>query len=221
MLDRTWLDYYQRTAAERGDPISQSDYVLDGAPIEPGIFDRWMELIQRHMPVGREDRCLDVGCGSGLFLTRLARLCDHLYGVDPSPNQLALSARQCPTARLRIGTAIDAGFSNVRFDRIICVSVFHYFKTLDAARDAIQHFLGLGSERLAIWIGDLPLPSAGMDPVTCRRVGRTTGLETQHYPPEYMESVSTELGVKGRYVQQNVEGKVTASFRYDWLIERE
>ena len=35
-----------------------------------------------------------------------------------------------------------------------------------------------------------------------------------------MERLCRDLGVKYTYVKQEVEGKVTAAYRYDWLIEK-
>jgi hypothetical protein len=88
------------------------------------------------------------------------------------------------------------------------------------ARDAVSHFLSISSDDAKIWIGDLPLPTAEMlEDGDYRRTGLTTKLGTQHYPPGFMTDLCRELGVAGTYIQQ-VVNKASASFRYDWLIEK-
>ena len=67
----------------------------------------------------------------------------------------------------------------------------------------------------------MPLPTPEMrEGGGYRRTGITTKLETQHYPPSFMERLCRDLGVNYTYVKQEVEGKVTAAYRYDWLIEK-
>lgn len=221
MADSKWVEYYDRFAKVYAAPIAQSGYVTnDNKTLDESVFDDWVEYIQSHFMVASSHYLLDVGCGSGIFLERFSRYTSHLFGVDPAESQLANARSNCPTVRLRLGSATDAAFGNLRFDRIFCNSVFLCFSDMSHARDAIYHFLSISALDAKIWIGDLPLPTKEMQENSdYRRTGLTTKLGTQHYPPEFMEKLCKEFGVAGTYVKQIVN-KASAAFRYDWLIEK-
>jgi SAM-dependent methyltransferase len=221
MMDPKWVDYYGRFARIYTEPEAQSGYVTsNNTTLDQSVFDSWIEYIQGYFGVSPDHYLLDVGCGSGVFLKRFARYTSHLFGVDPAAAQIENARSNCPAAHLRIGSAVDAGFGDIRFDRIICNSVFLCFPTISHARDAISHFLSISSNRAKIWIGDLPLPTAEMrEDGEYRRTGLTTKLGTQHYPPKFMEELCEDLDVAGTYIKQ-VVNKASAAFRYDWLIEK-
>jgi len=219
-MDAKWVAYYDGFAAHYADPAAQSGYIAGDKILDSSVFDGWVEFIQRYFSVSSDHYLLDVGCGSGVFLRRFSRYTNRLFGVDPSAQQIANAQSNCPSAQLRIGTAVDAAFSNIRFDRIICNSVFLCFPNMSHAREAVAHFLSISSNSAKIWIGDLPLPTTEMHGGSeYRRVGLTTKLGTQHYPPSFMEDLCKEFGVNYTYIKQAVN-KASAAFRYDWLIEK-
>jgi SAM-dependent methyltransferase len=220
-MDPKWVDYYDNFAKLRSEPEAQSGYVTsDNTILDQGVFDGWIEYMQKYLAIAHHHYLLDVGCGSGIFLKRFARYTRHLFGVDPAAAQLDNARLHCPIAHFRVGSAVDAAFGAIRFDRIICNSVFLCFPIMSHARDAISHFLSISSDDAKIWIGDLPLPTAEMrEDGEYRRTGLTTKLGTQHYPPRFMADVCEDLGVAGTYIKQNVN-KTSAAFRYDWLIDK-
>jgi SAM-dependent methyltransferase len=221
MMDSKWVDYYEQFARVHTGPEAQSGYVTsDNRTLDESVFDHWVELIQGYFGVSPRHYLLDVGCGSGVFLQRFAHYTCNLFGVDPAAGQLENARLNCPGAHLRVGSALDAAFGNIKFDRIICNSVFLCFPTMSDARDAISHFLSISSNDAKIWIGDLPLPTIEMrEDGEYRRTGLSTKLGTQHYPPRFMAEVCRELEVAGTYIKQ-VVNKASAAFRYDWLIEK-
>lgn len=52
-------------------------------------IDRHVDFIHRRVLGGRSGRILDLGCGPGLYASRLARLGHHVHGVDFSPAAIA------------------------------------------------------------------------------------------------------------------------------------
>ena len=220
-MDHKWVDYYDQFARLHTEPAAQSGYVYnDNQTIDQSVFDDWIEFIQGYLAISPDHYLLDVGCGSGLFLKRFTRYTTHVFGVDPARAQLENARLNCPIASLRIGSAVDAAFGNILFDRIVCNSVFLCFPSMFAARDAVSHLLSISSNQAKIWIGDLPLPTPEMrEDSEFRRIGLTSKLGTQHYPPAFMKDLCQELGVAGTYVKQ-VVNKVSAAYRYDWLIEK-
>lgn len=98
-------------------------------------------------------RFLDVGCGTGLLLEQLARLCPsaELYGIDASPDMLAQARQRLhghPTVHLQCQRLIgDRGdvlpYPSMFFDLITCTNVLHY----------LQHPLGVLKSFKATLVG--------------------------------------------------------------------
>ncbi len=219
-MDEKWVRYYEESAKRYDTPAAQSGYVTNEVTLSEGLFDEWVEAIQQRLAVSSQHTLLDVGCGAGMFLKRFARYTSHLYGVDPSAAQIENARRNCPTAQLRVGSATDARFEGIPFDRIVCNSVFLLFANMAHARETVAHFLAISSAEAKFWIGDLPFPTAQMtEDGDYRRTGLTTKLGTQHYPLEFMYSICNELRLRGSHFPQTVN-KASAAFRYDFLIEK-
>src|SRR5437867_7108365 len=88
------------------------------------VFQTWVEIptLLRLLPVSAGCRILEVGCGSGVALPRLARLCrpSRLVGVDIDPELIALAgarvARAGVAAELYTGDVRNLPFANGDFD---------------------------------------------------------------------------------------------------------
>ena len=61
-----------------------------------------MALIKRHLPVAHGLKILDVGCGVGTMLPRLATL-GKVWGIDPSPIALKYAWRTAPNVKVNVG----------------------------------------------------------------------------------------------------------------------
>lgn len=219
-MDEKWVRYYDEFATRYHTPAAQSGYVANDVPLGEGVFDDWVGAIQQRLAVSSQHTLLDVGCGAGVFLKRFARYTPLLYGVDPSAAQIENARTNCPTAQLRVGSATDARFEGIRFDRIVCNSVFLCFASMAHARETIAHFVAISSEEAKFWIGDLPFPTSEMaEGSGYRRTGLTTKLGTQHYPLAFMYEICEELRLRGSHFPQTVD-KPSAAFRYDFLIEK-
>src|SRR5438477_183685 len=71
-------------------------------------------------------RVLDVGCGTGNLAAALAARGARVWGVDPSPEMLAIARRKAPRgAGFREGRAEALPFRDGWFDRAALVLVAH------------------------------------------------------------------------------------------------
>lgn len=77
------------------------------------------------------DFLLDVGCGTGALLRRLAPFYPkaQLFGVDLVPEMLAIARQRLPaTIELREGSAERLPFSDEHFDVVVSCNMFHYVR---------------------------------------------------------------------------------------------
>jgi ubiquinone/menaquinone biosynthesis C-methylase UbiE len=101
--DRKWAFYIDSTARE----------TLSRLKIVPG------------------DRVLDVGCGTGELLARIAAKSSgtRLAGLDPVPEMLARAKEKLSSeADLRVGYADSLPWPDGSFDIVLSCNVFHYIQ---------------------------------------------------------------------------------------------
>jgi ubiquinone/menaquinone biosynthesis C-methylase UbiE len=83
----------------------------------------------QRLPVNPNDRVLDLGCGTGELLSRIAT--EHpdaiLAGVDPVAEMLEIAGRKLgDRARLRVGYANALPWPDASFDTVVSSNMFHY-----------------------------------------------------------------------------------------------
>ena len=215
------IEKYNDLATNNKDnQVGQSGYFIDGVTINEAIFDGWVKYVQKYFKIEKNQNLLDVGCGSGLFLGRFRSYTNNLYGVEPAEKLIKSTKIKYPEVILKQGTVLDAGFENVKFDRIFCNSVLFYLNSMNECRDAIYHFFSITAKDAKIWLGDIPMPNPGITDRDYKRIERSTGWALQHYPPQFFYEICDPLHYNCKILFQEVENKLTAAYRYDVLIEK-
>lgn len=144
--------------------------------------------------IGRGDRVLDAGCGSGRNLTYLLRAGIDVAAVDVNPDAIAeireLAARLSPGLppdRFRVESVERLSFPDASFTVVISSAVLH-FATDDARFDAMVGAMwrvlasgGILFARLATTIG----MESRVQPLGNRRFGLPDGSE-RYLPDEQM-----------------------------------
>lgn len=75
------------------------------------------------------DRVLDVGCGDGLLVSRLAEICDTVIGVDthqPSIEKARQRLKDTTNAEIVTGSFEDLNCEDTSFDAVIFVASIHH-----------------------------------------------------------------------------------------------
>ncbi|MEA2701258.1 MAG: hypothetical protein QOI66_5529, partial [Myxococcales bacterium] len=166
-----WNETYgqERPGAGAGDNDSvdsEDDFTgwtssVTGAPLPAAEMREWVGHTVGRVAALKPRRILELGCGAGLLLLRLAPTCDEYLGVDFSATVLTglqrkLHGRALSSVSLRQGEAAD--FSQIpsgRFDTVIINSVVQYFP--DAAY--LMRVLEQSARALApggsIFVGDV------------------------------------------------------------------
>jgi ubiquinone/menaquinone biosynthesis C-methylase UbiE len=69
---------------------------------------------------------VDVGCGTGRWMSEAVAVGRHAVGLDPSAAMLAAARQRIPGAPLVRGRAESLPFANGRFGAVLCVYVIHH-----------------------------------------------------------------------------------------------
>jgi ubiquinone/menaquinone biosynthesis C-methylase UbiE len=98
-----------------------------------GLIAKSMELF----PPEEGMSVLDVGCGTGIQLTRYQSVGCEIFGIDPSPAMLATAREKLGNdAKLHLGDAAHMPYANGCFDRVTAMLVLHEMST--TCRDAVM-----------------------------------------------------------------------------------
>ncbi|HYW71143.1 MAG TPA: amino acid adenylation domain-containing protein, partial [Pyrinomonadaceae bacterium] len=160
-----WNETYQADAVIP-DPtfnITGWNSSYTGEPIPSEEMREWLDgIVERIAAIG-QGRALEIGCGTGLLLFRLAPHFNEYHGTDFSPaaldyvrQHLHVLGRKFPQVTLSERAADDfAGLESGAFDILILNSVVQYFPSLDYFMRVLQGALRVVRSGGSLFLGDL------------------------------------------------------------------
>jgi amino acid adenylation domain-containing protein len=149
-----------------------------GRPIPRHEMEEWVEATVERIRSLRPRRVLEIGCGTGLLLWRVAPLCEAYHGTDLSGATLArlrraLDERGVANVRLLEREATDFSGLDDAYDLVVINSVAQYFPDADYLARVLEQAAARVKEG-AILVGDvrsLPLQRAFHAAVERARAG--------------------------------------------------
>ena len=125
----------------------------------------WVEQTVKRILALRPKRVLEIGCGTGMLLFRIAPHCDRYYGTDIAAEgiryieQQVLGSSLAPVVTLRPTPADNLDGIEESFDTIIINSVISMFPNMDYLVRVLENLVTKVEPGGAIWLGDtLSLP---------------------------------------------------------------
>jgi SAM-dependent methyltransferase len=150
---------------------------------------------------GFAGRVLEVGCGTGHWLRRLAERGIRVAGVDASHNMLDYAQAQTGGAALARGRAEQLPWANEAFERLFCINALHHFEDKAGFLAEARRVLRPGGQLMTI----------GLDP--------HTGVD-RWYIYEYFEPV-VEIDKRREHLADvGHSGNSTAPHRHFQLMDR-
>jgi ubiquinone/menaquinone biosynthesis C-methylase UbiE len=137
----------------------QSSYT--GQPIPQEEMREWVDQTVERINVRRPRRVLEIGCGTGLLLLRIAPACTHYLGTDFSPHVLhnlheQVMRRELSQVSLRLQQAADfTGIEAGAYDAVIINSVVQYFPSIDYLLRVLEGAVRALAPGGFIFVGDV------------------------------------------------------------------
>jgi amino acid adenylation domain-containing protein/non-ribosomal peptide synthase protein (TIGR01720 family) len=164
-----WQRLFEETMADPGlpgDDITfkitgwQSSYTGGQIPAED--MRQWVDNTVARITSRRPARVLEIGCGTGLLLSRIAPQCEAYVGTDFSPVSLAhiekIKASTAGLSHVRLfrRNADDfSGFDRHSFDTVILNSIVQYFPGIDYLMAVVEGAMEMVKPGGWIFMGDL------------------------------------------------------------------
>ncbi len=130
-------------------------------PIPIAQMGEWINNQVAQIQALNPQRVLEIGCGTGLVLFRIAPHCNQYYGTDFSPISLnyikqQLAKQELPQVTLHQKIADDfAGIKAAAFDVVILNSVVQYFPSIDYFIQVLEGAVKATAPGGFIFIGDV------------------------------------------------------------------
>ena len=135
-----------------------------GKPIAGEEMRQWVDETVARIMTLKPRRVLEIGCGTGLLLARIAPHCECYTGTDFSEAALNHTRQMCQQTdnlshvMLRKGIADDfSGFEANQFDTILLNSVIQYFPDIEYLERVIVGALRVLKPEGFLFIGDVRL----------------------------------------------------------------
>ena len=89
---------------------------------------RFYRLLLGQVELFAGAKVLDVGCGTGTVLRRMADVCEiNGYGIDAEKNMVAEAKHKCPNMNIQVARCEDMPFESQFFDIITTCMAYHHF----------------------------------------------------------------------------------------------
>ena len=121
----------------------------------PALFRQWAPRVVAAAEVRRDQRVLDVACGTGILAREARRVAGPgtcVAGLDPAAGMIAIARRIEPSIDWTVGIAEDLPWTDESFDAVISQFGLMFFRDrLAALREMLRVLAPGGRLAVAVW----------------------------------------------------------------------
>ncbi|MCA2709463.1 MAG: amino acid adenylation domain-containing protein [Microcystis sp. M015S2] len=164
-----WQSLYERTYSQGQDSLTDLTFNITGwnssytrQPIPAPEMREWVENTVSRILAFQPERGLEIGCGTGLLLSRVAKHCLEYWATDYSQVAIQYVERVCSAVeglekvKLRCQTADNfEGIAQQTFDTIVLNSIIQYFPSVDYLLEVLKGAINVIGGHGQIFVGDV------------------------------------------------------------------
>ncbi|MEH2128696.1 amino acid adenylation domain-containing protein [Nostoc sp.] len=131
-------------------------------PIPDREMQEWVESTVSRIKANFPQRVLEIGCGTGLLLSRLAKHCQQYWGTDYSIAAIQHVEQVCSTVEglthVRLLHQLADNFDGIpqgNFDTIVLNSIIQYFPSIEYLLQVIEGAITAITQQGTIFVGDV------------------------------------------------------------------
>jgi ubiquinone/menaquinone biosynthesis C-methylase UbiE len=176
------------------------------------IDQAWAQCVSQ-LPPGA--RCLDIGCGLGVYIARLLAAGFDVTGIEPSSEMRRLASQNVPEERMRDGTVLQLAVPDGSQDFIYAIEVFRYLDGRDneTGHREIARALKSGGIYFGTYVNTWALDGffllTRMRTLATRVRGKQTRYHVEFETPSSVQARLTQAG----FSQVAVHGAMFAPLR--------
>ncbi|NJM96247.1 MAG: amino acid adenylation domain-containing protein [Phormidesmis sp. RL_2_1] len=200
---QVWDAAYQQQQAA-ADPTFNINGWKDsytGLPTPPAEMHEWLSHTVERILALQPKRILEIGCGTGMLLFRLAKHCEHYSAIDIATSALAhiqthLASQGLPPEQVTLSQKAAHDIDEAalgKFDTIVINSVAQYFPSLEYFVQVIEKATSLLQPGGRIFLGDIrSLPLLEAFHTSIQLTHTTDLLSTQKLRNQIRERIAKE-----------------------------
>ncbi len=158
-----WEDTYDQAVKQQDLSYIGWNSTYTGEAIPEPEMREWLDHSVGRILSLKPERVLEIGCGAGLLLLRIAPYCDEYWATDFSKaaievlqQRLHSSVRELPQVTLLHREAHDfERMEAAKFDTVVLNSVVQYFPSIDYLAQVVKGAVRVVKPGGAIFIGDV------------------------------------------------------------------
>ncbi|NER47173.1 MAG: amino acid adenylation domain-containing protein [Symploca sp. SIO1A3] len=179
-----------------------------GQPIPAEEMQEWVDSTVSRILSLSPQRVLEIGCGTGLLLSRIAPNCQKYWGADYSSAALQNVEQICQSqglAQVRLLHRMADNFTDIppaEFDTIVLNSVVQYFPSVEYLLQVLDGAIATISNHGTIFVGDvrsLPLLEPYHAAVQLSRLAADTTVEQWQQQVHQSVTAEEELVIDPRF----------------------
>jgi SAM-dependent methyltransferase len=147
--------------------------------------------------IGPGSRALDVGCGSGEFLSYLRQLGASPAGIDPAPGMVELARARVPDADVRLGAIEELPWPDGSFDAVTAFNALQFAgDTLDALAECVRVARPGGHVAVANWAEGDRNDLNAIEAAVAKAAGETLLPDGDLRQPGGLEALLADAGLE-------------------------